>query len=179
MVLFEQSQTRTRIGRMNRRDPSCYAQRTRLDVHRALARVSTVRQKTADDNDNDARGRDHETSVRGTSPVTVVLSEQATHARRLALQTPAPCQPKKTSKKSGINSDGVQVRPMRPDVHGPADDADFSGLTSIPIGATRRPARPCDCRPQTFRDPPTWGACDTKKVQPIRKSLRRDSIMLS
>ena len=55
MVLFEQSLWRTRIGGMNRRkehvpyvDPSCHAQRTRLDVHRTLARVPT--QNTADDN---------------------------------------------------------------------------------------------------------------------------------
>ena len=68
MVLFEQSHVRTRTGGMDRRKerepyahPSCYAQRTRLDVHRTLARVPSLCQNIADDNDTDARGRDHET----------------------------------------------------------------------------------------------------------------------
>ena len=70
IVLFEQSHMCTRIGGMGRRnerascvDPSCCAQRTRPDVHHTLARVPTVCQSTADYNDNDARGRDHETHV--------------------------------------------------------------------------------------------------------------------
>ena len=69
MVLFEQSHMRTKIGGMDRRNDGapnvdlwCNAQRTRPDVHRTLARVPTVCQNTADDNDNDAR--DHERSVR-------------------------------------------------------------------------------------------------------------------
>ena len=53
--------------------------------------------------------------------------------------------------------------PCGPDVHGPADDADFSKQNSNPIGATRRPTRPCACRAPAIRDPPTWGAFDTKK----------------
>ena len=39
-------------------------QQTRLDVHRTLARVPTVRQNTADDNDNDTLGNGHRADVR-------------------------------------------------------------------------------------------------------------------
>ena len=42
----------------------CYAQRTQLDVHCTLARVPTVCQNTAQDDDSDTRGGDHETNVR-------------------------------------------------------------------------------------------------------------------
>ena len=49
--------------------PSCYAQRTQLEVHCTLARVPTVCQKTVDGNDYyDTRGRDHETNVRRHMP---------------------------------------------------------------------------------------------------------------
>ena len=69
--------------------PSCNAQRTPLNVHCTLARVPTVCQNTADDNDNDTRGRDHDTNVREHISVTVVLSKQATHAPRLKAHTTA------------------------------------------------------------------------------------------
>ena len=44
--------------------PSCYAKQKQLDVLCTLARVPTVCQNTADDNDSDTRGGDHETNVR-------------------------------------------------------------------------------------------------------------------
>ena len=66
-----------------------------------------------------------------TCPVTVVLSKQATHAPRLTLQTLAPCWAKKSSQKSGIISDGAKSGPCGPDVHGAADDADFTRRNPI------------------------------------------------
>ena len=39
-----------------------------MDVHRALARVPTVRQNTADDNDNDTLGNGHRADVRRPMP---------------------------------------------------------------------------------------------------------------
>ena len=75
MVLIEQSHVRTRIGGMNRRKervpyahPTCCAQRTLLNVHCTRARVPTVCQNTADEHDNEKRGRDHETNVWGHMP---------------------------------------------------------------------------------------------------------------
>ena len=53
--------------------------------------------------------------------------------------------------------------PCGPDVHGLADDADFLPQNSNPIGATRRPTRPCACWAPANRDPPTWGAFHTEK----------------
>ena len=60
------------FGGMNRRKecvpctlPSHRVQQTRLDVHCTLARVPTVCQNTADDNDNDTLGKGHRPDVRG------------------------------------------------------------------------------------------------------------------
>ena len=137
---------------MNRRkecapyvDPSCNAQRTQLDVHRTLARVPTVSQTTADDNDNDARGRDHETHVqeqmsRDGSAV------EAGNAGPKAHTTIAGALPgQKVRQKCGIIPDGVHVQPMRPDVHGLADDADFSHR--IPFRSAPHDRRPFEILP--------------------------------
>ena len=73
------------------------------------------------------------------------------------------------SKKSkcGIISDGVQVRPMRPDVHGPVDDANFS--------RSDRRHKESD---STIQDPPTWRAFDTGKSEFFFFSLRGDTILV-
>ena len=57
-------------------------QQTRLDVHRTLARVPTVRQNTADDNANDTLGNGHRSDVRRPMLRGRVPSKQATHALR-------------------------------------------------------------------------------------------------
>ena len=71
MVFFGQSHMRTKIGGTNRRKEcvpntllSYRVQQTRLDVHRTLARVPTVRQNTQDDNDNETRRNGHRADVR-------------------------------------------------------------------------------------------------------------------
>ena len=146
MVFIEQSHVRTRSGGINRRkracavcvDPSCYAQRTRLDVHRTLARVPTVCQNTADDNDYDARGRDHETNVPGHMPRDGGAVEAGNACPR-ARTTNAGALP---GQKTCGNSVSIQMESKSP-----ADDAGFSRLNSNPIGAARSLARPCDCRP--------------------------------
>ena len=96
MVLFEKSHVRTRIGGMNRRKervpyahPSCCAQRTRLNVHRTLARVQlcvktlqmtmTIRQREA--------MKQH---VGSTCPVTVVLSNRQRWFQGSRLMLPRP-----------------------------------------------------------------------------------------
>ena len=59
--------------------------------------------------------------------MTVVLSKQATHAPRLTLQTPAPCRAKKSKNKNAVTFQmGSKSGGCGPDVHGSADDADFS-----------------------------------------------------
>ena len=56
---------------MNRKktpDTRMHPQQPRLDVHRTLARVPTVRQNTADDSDNDTLGNCHRADVRRPTP---------------------------------------------------------------------------------------------------------------
>ena len=95
-----------------------------------------MRQNTAHDNDNDTRGRDHQTNVRGHMP-------QGSHHKRWRLAGPKS-HPK-----------------MR--YHFRWSPSLALPQNSNPIGATRRPTRPCACRAPAIRDPPTWGAFDTKK----------------
>ena len=65
-----------------------------------------------------------------TCRMTAVLSEQATHARRLTL-TPAPCGAKESPTDVVLFQTESKSGPSGPGVHGPADDADLS--RRIPI----------------------------------------------
>ena len=66
----------------------------------------------------------------GTCPVKVVLSKQATHAPRLT-PTNAGALPGESPKHAVSFQMESKSGPCGPDVHGPADDADFS--SRIPI----------------------------------------------
>ena len=108
------------FGGMNRRKecvpctlPSYRVQQTRLDVHCTLARVPTVCQNTADDNDNDTLGKGHRPDVRGPmlhGTGSVKAGNECPKAHTTATSAAAVSAWTKESKKNKLTSSSPQAR---------------------------------------------------------------------
>ena len=120
-----------------------------------------MRQNTADDNDNDTRMRDHETSVREYMP-----------RDGSAVKAGNACPKAHTANAGALPGQKVLKKKMRCHFRwspSPAHaDLMFLDLPISPaeFQSDRRqtePARPCACWAPAIRDPPTWGASVAKK----------------